>query len=84
MKCFRCQSKCFCLSIFMTCGLFSKYFTKKTAQKKKMKKKRKKTCDFMVNYKRLLGPCRFLRPVTASLLTFHQLFSTSLAPQELY
>lgn len=42
MKCFRCQSKCFCLSIFMTCGLFSKYFTKKTAQKKKNEKEKKK------------------------------------------
>lgn len=34
----------------------------------------------MVNYKRLLGPRRLLRPLTASLLTFHQLFSTSPAP----
>lgn len=51
---------------------------------KKEKAKEKKNCDFMVNYKKLLGSCRLLRPLTASLLTFRQPFSTSPAPQELY
>lgn len=73
-KCFHCQSKCFCLSIFMACGSFCRYFIQKN------EKEKKKNCDFMVNYKRLLGPRRLLRPLTASLLTFHQLFSTSPAP----
>lgn len=64
----------FSLSSFMTFESFILTF----------KKKKKVKSQFTELQKASWDPNWFLQLLTASLLTFHQPFSTTLAPQELY
>lgn len=63
------------LSLVVKVGIFVWHLSKVvfilTFRKKKREKKNKKR-DFITNHKRLFGACRFLYPLAASLLTFHQ------------